>query len=144
MKIKTKAFGEIEVSEKQRLHFKDGIFGFEDIQNFVLLDGESGSPFYWLQSEEMSEIAFLVIDPKMIVADYKLEIDKEDIRDLEIEKDEDILLFTIITIYDDPEKSTANLLGPLVINRIKHIGKQVISLNDAYSVRHPLLEKKEA
>ena len=144
MRVKTKAFGEIEVSEKQRLNFKNGIFGFEDIQNYVLLDGDAGSPFYWLQSEEVSEIAFLVIDPKMIISDYKLEIDKEDIKDLGIEKEEDVLLFTIITIYDDPEKSTANLLGPLVINRIKHIGKQVISLNDTYSVRHPLLEKKEA
>lgn len=144
MRVKSKAFGEIEVSEKQRLVFKEGVFGFEDVNNYVLLDGDTASPFYWLQSEEISEIAFLVIDPKMIIPDYKLEIDKDDIKDLGIESEEDVLLFSIITIYDDPQKSTVNLLGPLVINRVKHIGKQVISLNDTYSVRHPLLEKKEA
>ncbi|HOV15642.1 MAG TPA: flagellar assembly protein FliW, partial [Spirochaetota bacterium] len=82
MKIKTKAFGEIEVSDKQKLYFKNGIFGFEDIQKFVLLDGGSGSPFYWLQSEEYSEIAFLIVEPKLIVSDYKLEINKDDINDL--------------------------------------------------------------
>ena len=75
--------------------------------------------------------------------DYKLEINKEDIADLKIVDDNELLILSIITIYDDPIKSTINLLGPLILNRVKHIGKQVVSLNDTYSVRHPLLEKKE-
>lgn len=144
MKVKTKAFGEIEVSEKQRIIFKDGIFGFEDIHNFVLLDTEEGSPFYWLQSEEVKEIAFLIIEPKMIIPDYKLDVDKNELAQIDIKTEEDILLFSIVTIYENPQNITVNLLGPLVINKTKHVGKQIISLNDTYSVRHPLFNGKGA
>ncbi|OHD17863.1 MAG: hypothetical protein A2Y34_15300 [Spirochaetes bacterium GWC1_27_15] len=142
MRIKTKAFGEIEVSEKQRLFFKNGIFGFEDMHNFVLLDTEAGGPFYWLQSEKVAEIAFLIVDPRLVISSYKLQTSKDDLGDLEVEKEEDILVFSIVTIYDNPQNTTINLLGPIVINRMKHIGKQVISLNDSYSVRHPLVAGK--
>jgi len=142
MKIKTKAFGEVEVSEKQRISFKEGIFGFEDVHKFVLLDTEEASPFYWLQSEEIPEIAFLVVEPKMIIPDYKLDIDKKELSEIEVEKDEDILIFSIVTIYDDPQNITVNLLGPLVLNKYKHKGKQLINQNDTYSVRHPLFTGK--
>jgi flagellar assembly factor FliW len=142
MKVKTKAFGEIEVSEKQLLFFKEGLFGFEDIHKFVMLDTESGSPFYWLQALDITEIAFLVIEPKMVLPTYKLEVDPKDISELEIKNDEDLLVLSIVTIYDSPQNITVNLLGPLVLNRMKHIGKQIISNNDKYSVRHPLLTGK--
>ena len=33
MKIKTKAFGEIEVSEKQKIEITEGLLGFEDIHS---------------------------------------------------------------------------------------------------------------
>jgi flagellar assembly factor FliW len=142
MVIKTKAFGEVEISEKQRIFFKEGLFGFEDMHHFVLLDTEAGSPFYWLQSEEVSDIAFLIIEPKIIMPEYKLESDKKDLEDINIETEDDILIFSIVTIYDNPQNITANLLGPIVINRFKHLGKQIISLNDSYSVRYPLLNGK--
>ncbi len=143
MKVKTKGFGEIEVSEKQRIFFKNGILGFEDIHDFLLLDTEDGSPFYWLQAEKISEIAFVIIDPRIIVPDYKIEVDSNELEELEIKKDEDILQFSIVTIYENLQDITINLLGPVIINKTNHYAKQLINQNEEYSVKHPLLQKKE-
>jgi flagellar assembly factor FliW len=143
MKIKTKPFGEIEISEKQKISFKNGILGFEDIKNFFLLDGENDSPFYWLQALEMPEIAFVIIDPAYIVENYKLDIDQKDLDELSIKNQEDMLIFSIVTIYEKPEDITVNLLGPIIINKTKKLGKQIINQNDDYQIKHPLLSKKE-
>jgi flagellar assembly factor FliW len=142
MIVQSKAFGPVEISDKQRIIFKEGIFGFEDIHQFVLLDTDFGSPFYWLQSEEIKEIAFLIIDPKMIVSDYELDVSKEEIEEIDTDTKEDLLIFSIVTINENPEKTTVNLLGPLVINRKTRMAKQVISNNDKYTVRFPLIQKK--
>ena len=142
MKIKTKAFGEIEASEKQRIHFNNGILGFEDMHNFILLDAEKGSPFYWLQSEKIPEIAFVIIDPRIIVEDYKIDTADKQLEELNIKNEDDILLFSIVTIYEKPEDITLNLLGPIVINKVKRIGKQIINQNEDYLIKYPLFQKR--
>jgi len=143
MKLLTKAFGEIDISEKQRLVFKNGIFGFEDVTNFALLDSAENSPFYWLQSEKSQNIAFLLIDPKIVYPDYELEVDSFELEDLEIESEEDIIVLSIVTLHETPIKSTINLLGPIVLNKKKHFGKQVVVTNESYTVRNPLIRSKE-
>jgi flagellar assembly factor FliW len=142
MKIKTKPFGEIEVSEKQQIDFKNGILGFEDIKTFFLLDAEKDSPFYWLQAKEIPEIAFVIIDPAYVVENYKLDIAKKDLDDLDIKDQSDMLILSIVTIYEKPEDITVNLLGPIIINKNLRRGKQVINQNDEYEIKHPLLSKK--
>ncbi len=143
MKINTKAFGEIEISEKQKITFKTGLYGFEDILEFAMLDTEQGSPFFWLQSLEYKEIAFIIIDPLMVDQEYVLDVNPEDIKELEVKNDGDTLVFVIVTVFDKPEDITVNLLGPLLINKNTHIAKQVINQKD-YSVKHPLITKKGA
>lgn len=142
MKVKTKPFGEIEISDKQKISFKNGILGFEEIKHFFLLDGENGSPFYWLQALEMPEIAFVIIDPAYVVDNYKLDINQKDLDELQIINQEEMLIFSIVTIYEKPEDITVNLLGPVIINKSKRIGKQIINQNDEYEIKCPLLPKR--
>ncbi len=47
-------------------------------------------------------------------------------------------LLAIITVRDNPHRITANLLGPLVINREDGLGKQVVLSASDYSLQHPL------
>ena len=141
MVIKTKPFGELDVSEKQKIYFKDGILGFEEIHNFFLLDTEEESPFYWFQALEEPEIAFVIIDPKFIEPEYKLNIDKKELEELEVNNEEDLLIFSIVTISERPEDITANLLGPIIINKKNLNAKQVINQDDNYLIKHPLLKK---
>ncbi len=143
MKILTRVLGEIEVSEKQKIFIEEGLFGLEDVQEYVLLNSSEDSPFYWLQAVEIPEIAFLLVDPTLVMEDYKLSVVEGDLESIGLKDDGDYLLFSIVNLNNDPAKTTANLLGPLVINKENHKAKQVISTNEKYSVRQPLHSEKE-
>jgi flagellar assembly factor FliW len=62
--------------------------------------------------------------------------------DLAITRAEDILLYVIVTIRENPLESTANLVGPIVINRTRRIGKQIIIDDERYTTQEPILRKK--
>ena len=150
MKINTKPYGEVEVSEKQKLHFPEGIIGFEDVKYYYLLDSKEG-PFYWLQAEENAGLAFLVVDPRIFKSDYKLTVRMEDLKAIGLESnssgsadaktDVNLLDFAIVTVPEDHSKISVNLMGPVVINRKTRTAKQMISENDQYDVKHYILEE---
>ena len=142
MKIKTKPYGEIEVDERQKLYFPEGLIGFESLCDYYLLDSREG-PFYWLQSGEESEIAFLLIDPRIFRLDYRLMVRDSDLKDIGIEDKGDLLDFAIVTVPEDHRKMSANLMGPIILNRKTKIAKQVISENEEYMVKHYILEEMQ-
>jgi len=140
MKIRTKPYGEIEVSEKQKLFFPEGVIGFEGIHDYYLIDSKEG-PFYWLQSAEYPELAFLLVNPRLFMDNYKLEVRRADLEPLGTEIEDELLDFTIVTVPEDPEKISANLMGPVIVNRKTCVAMQVISENDEYGVKHYILEE---
>src|SRR5208337_2972124 len=107
MKVRTKAYGEIEIEEKQRIRFPRGLFGFEDLQDFVLFDATQ-QPFYWLQSVDRVEVAFVLIDPKFFRPDYTPDVDPAELEEIGIAVPDDMLVFSIVTIPAD-QRMTANL-----------------------------------
>lgn len=125
MEVQTKAQGTVSVSEKQIINIADGLFGFEAYKKFALIDSEY-APFIWLQSLEEQSLAFLIVDPFLVCPDYEADIDDESLKKLGVETPEDILLMVIITIPADNSGVTANLAGPLVINKRNNKCAQVI------------------
>ena len=150
MKIKTKPYGEIEVDEKQKMHFPEGIIGFEEVNYYYLLDSREG-PFYWLQAEGNAGLAFLLVNPRIFMNDYKLTVQKEDLKSIglegessestDAETDDNLLDFAIVTVPEDHTKMSVNLMGPIVINRKTRTAKQLISENDRHTVKHYILEE---
>lgn len=139
--IVTKPFGQIEVDERQIIDFPEGIYGFEDIKKFVILDAKEKSPFKWLQAYDEPDLAFVIIRPVDFMMQYELDVMPEDLEDIGAKSPEDVLVFAIVTIPEDPSKMTANLQGPVLINPKARKGKQAISLCDKYTVRHYILEE---
>ena len=142
MKIKTKPYGEIEVSEKQKILFPDGIIGFEGITSYFLIDSKEG-PYYWLQSEEHPELAFILINPRIFMTDYRLMVQSDDQEAIGVEEQSDLLDFAIVTVPEDHKKISANLMGPIIINKKTRVARQVISENDEYGVKHYIMEEAE-
>ncbi|MBN2324700.1 MAG: flagellar assembly protein FliW [Spirochaetes bacterium] len=140
MKLKTRPYGEIEVHEKQKVHFPEGLIGFEDIHDYYMLDSKEG-PFYWLQASCEPDMAFLLIDPRVFMEDYELAISESELLQLSLESLDDMLDFAIVTVPDDPSMISANLMGPVVINRKTRVARQVISQRDDYGVKHYILEE---
>ncbi len=115
-----------------------GLLGFEQIKNYALLADPAEKPFAWLKVTDEKPLSFVVIDPFVVMPDYKPEIPQADVNFLGLKEPGDALLLGIVTIHG-PNRATMNLKGPVVINRQSHIGKQVIIANAAdYSVHHPL------
>ena len=140
MKVLTKPYGEIEIDQRQTVRFPSGIMGFEDLHEFAILDATQ-QPFYWLQSLEMAEIAFVLINPLAFRPDYSPAVDPEEIAEIGIESPDDMLVFVIVTIPDTSSRKTANLQGPLILNRRTRVGRQSISGNPRWGVRHAILEE---
>jgi flagellar assembly factor FliW len=140
MKVQTKPYGEMEIEDRQLISFPRGLFGFEDLRRFALFDAAQ-APFYWLQSLERVEVAFVLIDPHFFRPDYTPDVDPAELEEIGITVAEDALVFSIVTIPADSRQMTANLQGPLVINRRSHAARQSISTNPRWGVRHVILEE---
>jgi flagellar assembly factor FliW len=138
MIVNTKAFGQVEVDERQKINFPQGLFGFEDFKDYVLIDAEH-QPFFWLQSLDDQEIAFILINPFLFRPDYEVNINNEDLSEIGIKSPENALIFAIITIPQDGTSMTANLQGPLVINREKMTGMQAVLADARWKTKHDII-----
>ena len=140
--VNTKAYGTIDVDERQKIFFPFGIFGFETLKEFVLLDAAQ-QPFYWLQSLDVKETAFVLIDPAVFRKDYVLDVVPGDLEEIELtgKDDKSVLLFAIVTIPENHQKMSANLQGPIIINRDKKIGRQSISTDPNWKTKHFILDE---
>ena len=142
MKLATRHFGEINVDSDNIIKFKNGIPGFEKAREFVILDSEDGeSPFKWLQSVDMTELALAIINPFVVRKDYDFEIYDEAVSELEITDERDILVYSIVVVPEDISKMTINLKAPIIINSKSKLGGQIILDTDKYSVRHYILDE---
>lgn len=138
MKVDTKAYGSIEVDDKQKVSIPQGLFGFEDYIEYVLLDSEN-PPFLWLQSVDEKEIAFVLIDPFLFRKDYEANVTNEELAEIGIKSSENALVFVIVTIPQDGGSMTANLQGPLIINKENMTGMQAILSDAKWKTKHDIM-----
>ncbi|MDR2149719.1 MAG: flagellar assembly protein FliW [Spirochaetaceae bacterium] len=143
MKIKTKASGIIEVDEKKKITFREGLFGFESLQDYALFNADE-PPFYWLQSLDNAQIAFIVINPFLFRSDYEVCITDEIVADLGLSSPDQVLVLTIVTIPADEKTITINLQGPLIINSSTRLGKQMVLQDPRWKTKHDIIAELAA
>lgn len=143
MILNTKNFGEIEIDESKIIKFNDGIPGFVDLKNYVLIyDEDEKSPFYWLQSIDDTEIAFVMINMFNFMKDYSPLIEEEELKVLgKYDSEDDIFIYNIVVIPNDIKKMSVNLKAPVIINTKTNKGKQFIANNEDYSIKYYLYEE---
>lgn len=129
----------IEIQQKDVLYFDQGIPGFEEEKEFVLLPME-GTPFSTLQSISTKDLAFFTTNPFLFFQDYDFELAKSYQDQLRIKNESDVLVQVILTINEPLEESTANLQAPIVINAKENLAKQIILIDTNYRTRHALKE----
>lgn len=140
MIISTTIWGDIEVDEKEIYRFEKGIPGFEETTDFVLLDQDE-APFYYLQSLQEKELSFVLVDPFIFYPEYEFELPDSEAEELEIESN--LVVRSILTLHEQVENSTINLLAPLVFNPDNRQAKQVVLHQTTYQTKHPLQFIKE-
>ncbi|MBD3393026.1 MAG: flagellar assembly protein FliW [Chitinivibrionales bacterium] len=136
-------FKNLVYAKEDVITFEAGIPGFESNRHFVLVQVPEYLPFEWLVCTDGTRLRFAVVNPLLFVPDYEPKVTKEQLQELGIEKAEDILLYAIVTIRANPADSTANLIGPIIINKTKRVGKQIIIDDERYSTQEPILRKQQ-
>lgn len=140
MLIQTKYHGEATINEAHKITFEHGIPGFLEEKNYILLPLEEGSSFFILQSIQSQNTAFVVTSPFFFFKDYEFDLDESTKELLMIESPNDVEVYVILTVSDPFTKSTANLQGPLILNKGKRLGKQLILNKTEYTTKHRLWE----
>jgi flagellar assembly factor FliW len=144
MTILNTRFGEIEYSADDIITFIDGVIGFPQNTEFLLLNHKPNTPFRWLQSLQEPSLAFLVAFPDAIVPGYAPEVNDSVAKELDLTEETPKLLLTTVTIpAGKPNEMTTNLVGPFIINGVTMRAKQVILSDDAYTVKHRVFATTE-
>ena len=139
----TKYFGEIEYESDELIHFADGLFGFEEEKDFLLLPFEETGTLFSLQSVATPHLTFVVIDPFSLTDEYAPVLQPEELKSLGVEKSEDLFYYTMCAMKDPISESTVNLKCPIAINEGTRQAVQVILENGPYFMRHRLADFTE-
>ncbi len=144
MEIETLRFGKIAIQEDKVITFPRGILGFAKNKQYILFPHSEGSPFFWLQSMEDGDLAFVVMNPQVVKADYSIDIDENILGELDVKEQAELEVVCIVTIpRNDPRRMTINLLGPIIINTQSRCAVQVICDSQSYSHRHPVIQGQQ-
>lgn len=142
MLVNTSRFGQVEVDDDRVLSFPKGLLGFPRNQRFVLLQPSPESYFYWLQSLDQAELAFVVTDPSLFVPDYNVPLKPDQMAEMGIGKIEEAQVLVIVNKRG--ATLTGNLQGPLVIHTGTRTGEQLVLSERRWHTRVPLLEMGSA
>ena len=139
MQVKTKTMGTVEVASERMIKMPVGLFGFEKYTDYVLINSEY-EPLIWLQSLQERNLAFLLIDPFLIGDDYEIDVDDKTLAKIGITQPSDVVVFSIVTVPNDGGPVTANLQGPLIINKKNKEALQVVLTDPKWTTKHNILE----
>ena len=138
MNVQTTRFGIVEVNDDRVLNFDSGMLGFSSYTSFVLLQPDEDGIFFWLQSIEAPELAFVVTDPQIWLPEYEATIRTEQMESLGLERIDDAQVFVIVNKYDN--SLTANLQGPLILNLRNQEAMQLVLAEKRWTTRHEIAQ----
>ncbi len=138
MIVNTSRFGQVEVDDQRVITFPKGLLGFPNYKRFVLIEPGQDTYFFWLQSVDTPDLAFVVTDPSLFVPTYKVPIKPEQMAELGINAPEEAQVLVIVNKRDNV--LTGNLQGPLVIQVRSRVGEQLVLSDRRFTTRVPLVE----
>lgn len=135
MEIISPIHGKMIYEENEIISFERGIPGFDHLKKFIIKEVGEDSPFSILQSIEDKDIGFIIISPFMINDKYEIKLNEEILKNLNIKKEEEVVLYSLVTLSEKVENITANLKAPLVININNKKGEQYILDKEEYKIK---------
>ncbi len=146
MILKSSQLGEIEIEENRVVSFPGGIPGFEKDREYAIFPIDKEGPFYYMHALKNPDLCLVLAVPFVFFPDYELELSSESLEILGVEnKEQELAVFSVLTIPGDFKETTANLLAPVVINPATRKGLQYVAVNADYQTKHRIFpEQQEA
>lgn len=142
MVIQTTRFGPVEIDDERLIEFPAGLLGFAQSRSFALLQPDERGIFFWLQSADNPDLAFVVTDPSSWVDDFSAPLREEQAAEIGLRDPSDLQTFVIVNRRGG--SLTANLQGPLVISTGTRRGLQLVLADRRWSTRQELVHLDEA
>lgn len=134
----TSRFGELEVGEKDMITLKEEILGFSQYKRFFIVDPGDRSLMLWLQFADDGRTAFPILEPQIFLSSYHLNLLPAERASLEIKDRKEISVYTIVTIPQRVQETSANLKAPIVINSATRWARQIVLQDNKLEVRYPI------
>ncbi|HIJ64431.1 MAG TPA: flagellar assembly protein FliW [Candidatus Hydrogenedentes bacterium] len=135
MPLETTRFGAIDVKPEDVITFTQPILGFQEYRRFVLLPGPESSTVSWLQSTESGELAFILMDPRLVAPDYQIELSQHELAELAVTKISELDVYTLVVVPQDHTQIRTNLRAPILISPKHRLGKQTILEQTDYPIQ---------
>ena len=137
MEIESSRFGRLVIDDERVMTFPNGLLGFPDHTRFALIQTGEENYFFWLQSVDEPNLAFVVTDPTIFFKDYDVPVRDETRTDLKLSDEAFLQVFVICNKVG--EWLTGNLLGPILVNAQNRLAQQVVLTEKKWTTRQPLL-----
>ncbi|PJA26680.1 MAG: flagellar assembly protein FliW [candidate division Zixibacteria bacterium CG_4_9_14_3_um_filter_46_8] len=132
-KVLTTRFGDLEYNERDLVIFPKGLFGFERLRKYVIVERETSRPFIWLQSAEIPSVAFPIVDPLFFKPDYEVRVQVNELLEIGITDHSNSRTFVIATVpHGKPQDISINLLGPIIFNTENRKALQIALTDSGY------------
>jgi flagellar assembly factor FliW len=128
MKLETERFGVVEIEPDDILLFPQGLLAFDDLRHWVLLADDHNGALAWLQSVARPDVAFAVMSPRRVCANYRVQLKGSQLAGLELEQEHQTFVLTLLN--HEGGQTTANLRAPLLINLDRRLGRQVVTSDE--------------
>jgi flagellar assembly factor FliW len=136
--VMTTRFGAVEIDDSRIIEMPDGMLGFAE-RRFILLSPDNNGIFFWFQSVDNPQLAFVVTDPTAFVPDFQVTLTSDEYDRLKLDPESaEVILLSVANFSGESRDITINLQGPVVVNPEKMTAKQIVLENGKYSIRHPL------
>ena len=121
----------------------EGLPGFPGFERFIVLNRPETAPFRWFQSVDGPNLNLVIMNPYDFMPDYDPELETiASMRGWQGTPEASLEVFVVVNIFEEGErkKITANLMGPIVINRMRGEAIQFVFSNSGYSHQHDVLK----
>lgn len=135
--LNSNLLGPLELRADTVITFPSGLPGFASLRHFALVETER-EDLVWLQSVDDADVTFLLADPFSAVPGFEVDIPPADLATLGATDHESALLVLAVVSLEGGRPATANLQSPIVFDRERRVGRQVVLPDSRYGMHHPI------
>lgn len=141
IRVEHRRAGRIDLDASQLLHFS-GLPGFPEARDFALAQHGPDSPFAWLASLDLLDLAFVVAEPAKLFADYAPELGRRELAAVGAAAREEVLLLAIVNATQG--EVCLNLAAPILVNARTRRAAQVVLPDASLKLRARIGEPARA
>ena len=129
--------GRLDIRSSTVFTFPAGLPGFVTLRRFALVDTQRDD-LIWMQSMDDAALTFLLGDPFALVPGFEVDLPASDLATVGASASPTSLLLLAVVLLDGGEPRALNLQSPIVLDREKRVGRQVVLPESRYGMQYPI------